>query len=134
MSHCPRQCQSVTYSHQDTATEQPLCATVRFPVKKDRAGEYDHVPAQSALHSDRASRPESTRHPARTARTRTKKAAERMLREERYAIACSDAHRPADVAVVAESIRRLQALAGDRYADRLLRENPSRLLSGEGLL
>jgi protein-tyrosine phosphatase len=59
-----------------------------------------------------------------------KRAAERMLDEGVYFAACSDAHKPADVARVGEGIRRLRARIGDDEADTLLGKNPQRILSG----
>lgn len=60
-----------------------------------------------------------------------RKAAERMLEEDIYFIACSDAHRPDDVRLVAEAIERLQSLVGKRQCQRLLAENPRRVLDGD---
>lgn len=60
-----------------------------------------------------------------------RKAAERMLDEDVYFIACSDAHRPEDVSQVAEAIERLEDLVGVEERQRLLAENPRRLLAGD---
>jgi protein-tyrosine phosphatase len=60
-----------------------------------------------------------------------RRAAERLLREDAYYIACSDCHRPEDVALVGEAIERLRGLSGDDTARRLLAEHPRRILSGE---
>jgi protein-tyrosine phosphatase len=57
-------------------------------------------------------------------------AAERMLEEGLYYAACSDAHRPADVATVAEALDRLVALVGEAQAQALLSEHPRRILEG----
>ena len=62
---------------------------------------------------------------------RPRKAAERLLGESAYFLACSDSHRPEDVPKVAEALERLFDLAGDDYAQRLLSDNPRRILSGE---
>ncbi len=61
----------------------------------------------------------------------SKRAAERMLDEGVYYAACTDAHRPSDVELVAEAITRLRDLVGDEEADELLAENPRRILSGD---
>lgn len=58
-------------------------------------------------------------------------AAERMLEEEVYHAACSDAHRPQDAQWVARGIERLQDLMGGEAARELLEDNPRRLLEGE---
>lgn len=58
-------------------------------------------------------------------------AAERMLDEQAYYIACSDAHRPDDVPVVAEALDRLHELVDPEYATQLLRDNPARILTGD---
>ena len=59
-----------------------------------------------------------------------KKAAERMLEEDVYYLACSDAHRPKDIEMVEKAIERLVALAGPELRDELLRTNPSHVLAG----
>jgi protein-tyrosine phosphatase len=59
-----------------------------------------------------------------------RKAAERMLREGAYHLAATDSHRPEHVAMVAEAIPRLRALAGDAYALRLLAQAPAAILAG----
>ncbi len=61
----------------------------------------------------------------------SRRAAERMLDEGVYYAACSDAHRPSDVELVAEAIERLRELCGDEEAEELLAENPRRILAGE---
>lgn len=58
------------------------------------------------------------------------KTAEGLLEEGYYYAACSDAHRPADVAEVHRGIERLAALAGREEADFLLREGPTAILEG----
>lgn len=65
---------------------------------------------------------------------RPQRAAERMLDEGVYYAACSDCHRPSDVALVADAIERLRDLVGDEEADELLAENPRRILSGDVVL
>ncbi|MDD9940650.1 MAG: protein tyrosine phosphatase [Myxococcales bacterium] len=62
---------------------------------------------------------------------RPRRAAERLLAEDAYFLACSDSHRPDDVPVVATALDRLFDLAGSEYAQRLLGDNPRRVLSGE---
>jgi len=61
---------------------------------------------------------------------RPRKAAERMLADGVYYAACSDAHRPKDVAEVAKGIERLRKLVGDEETDELLRIGPSKILDG----
>ena len=61
---------------------------------------------------------------------RPKKAAERMLDEDLYYAACSDAHRPADVAMVERSIARLRQLVGSDRTTELLATHPRRILQG----
>jgi protein-tyrosine phosphatase len=60
-----------------------------------------------------------------------RRAAERMLEEGAYAAACSDCHRPEDVAVVARAIERLMELVGRTQAERLLGTGPVQILRGE---
>jgi protein-tyrosine phosphatase len=57
-------------------------------------------------------------------------AAERMLDEKLYSAACSDAHKPSDVPVVAEALRVLQRTVGDDEFRRLLITSPRELLQG----
>lgn len=61
----------------------------------------------------------------------SRRAAERMLEEGVYYAACSDAHRPSDVELVAQAIERLRELVGAEEAEELLSENPRRILSGD---
>jgi protein-tyrosine phosphatase len=56
------------------------------------------------------------------------RAAEKLLEEEAYEAACSDAHRPQDVALVVSAIARLEALVGKEEAMRLLGEGPRGIL------
>ncbi|MDH5671694.1 MAG: protein tyrosine phosphatase [Myxococcales bacterium] len=62
---------------------------------------------------------------------RPRKAAERMLAEGVYYAACSDAHKPSDVARVAEGIARLRKRVGEAEAEAMLDERPRRILRGE---
>jgi protein-tyrosine phosphatase len=59
-----------------------------------------------------------------------KKTAERLLDEDVYFAACSDTHKPDDVPIVAEAIKRLEQLVGKARAERLLGEHPRRILEG----
>lgn len=61
----------------------------------------------------------------------SQRAAERMVDQGVYYAACSDSHRPSDVALVAEAIERLRELVGDEETEELLAENPRRILSGD---
>lgn len=61
----------------------------------------------------------------------SQRAAERMVDEGVYYAACTDSHRPSDVALVAEAIDRLRELVGDEETEELLAENPRRILSGD---
>lgn len=61
---------------------------------------------------------------------RSRRAAERMVEEGAYDIACSDAHRPEDVELVARGIERLKALAGKDEAREMLSTNPRAILDG----
>jgi len=56
------------------------------------------------------------------------RAAEELLEEDAYEIACSDAHKPEDVDAVVSSIERLEALVGRAECLRLLIEGPRTLL------
>ena len=60
----------------------------------------------------------------RAART----AAEKLLDEEAYEAACSDAHRPADADVTAEAIGALEKRVGTKEAERLLKHGPRAIL------
>jgi len=57
------------------------------------------------------------------------RAAEKLLQEDAYDAACSDAHRPLDVDDVERAIDRLRALMGDDEAMRLLVEGPRGILT-----
>lgn len=61
---------------------------------------------------------------------RPKKAAEELLERGLYHAACSDAHRPSDVAEAAAGIRRVEQLYGKEEVDFLFREGPAALLGG----
>jgi protein-tyrosine phosphatase len=63
--------------------------------------------------------------------SKPQRTAERMLDEGVYYIACSDAHKPGDVELVAKAIERLRKLAGREEADELMAKNPARVLSGD---
>ena len=54
--------------------------------------------------------------------------AEKLLEEDAYEAACSDAHQPADVEKVGLAIARLESLVGATEARRLLEEGPRALL------
>ncbi len=56
--------------------------------------------------------------------------AERLLESEAYYAACSDAHRPADVAEVARGIEVIRKRYGDAEVVSLLREGPLEILAG----
>jgi protein-tyrosine phosphatase len=58
------------------------------------------------------------------------RAAEKLLEEDAYEAACSDAHKPSDVALVVQAIERLEALVGVEEAKRLLSEGPRGILAG----
>lgn len=57
-----------------------------------------------------------------------RRAAEKLLDEEAYEAACSDAHRPADADVVVEAIAALEKRVGRRETERLLRDGPRGIL------
>lgn len=58
------------------------------------------------------------------------KAAEKLLEEEAYEAACSDAHRPEDADVCASAFDRLERLVGKEERHRLLAEGPAGILGG----
>lgn len=60
----------------------------------------------------------------------SQRAAEKLLDDEAYEAACSDAHRPEDAKVVAEAIAALEERVGRPEAERLLRDGPIGLLAG----
>lgn len=59
----------------------------------------------------------------------SQKAAERLLEDDAYEAACSDAHKPEDVAIVVKAIERLQSLAGKEETTRLLADGPRAIIS-----
>lgn len=61
---------------------------------------------------------------------RPKNAAERMLEEGLYGLACSDSHRPGDLDDVARALDRLRSLLGEEEARELLSDGPGDLLEG----
>ena len=56
------------------------------------------------------------------------RAAEKLLEEDAYEAACSDAHRAEDAEVTARAIDRLRSLVGDDETDRLMRRGPEAIL------
>jgi protein-tyrosine phosphatase len=56
------------------------------------------------------------------------KASEKLLDEGAYMAACSDAHKPEDVDVVAQAIERLRKIVGDEGVADLLTAGPRRIL------
>jgi len=56
------------------------------------------------------------------------RAAQKLLEEDAYEAACSDAHKPTDVEQVAQAIQRLEELVGVDEARRLLSEGPNAIL------
>jgi protein-tyrosine phosphatase len=58
------------------------------------------------------------------------RAAEKLLEEDAYEAACSDAHKPQDVEAVVRSIERLEELVGSAEAMRLLSDGPRSILGG----
>ncbi|MEO6601951.1 MAG: CpsB/CapC family capsule biosynthesis tyrosine phosphatase [Polyangiaceae bacterium] len=61
---------------------------------------------------------------------KTQECAEILLERGLYHAACSDAHRPSDIAEVARGLERLQDLYGADEVDFLFREGPESLLAG----
>jgi protein-tyrosine phosphatase len=58
------------------------------------------------------------------------KAAEKLLEDDAYEAACSDAHKPKDIDEVVRAIDRLEQLMGKPEAMRLLAEGPRGILHG----
>lgn len=58
------------------------------------------------------------------------RAAEKLLCEDAYEAACSDAHKPSDIPHVVRAIQRLRELVGSDEADRLLGDGPRSILTG----
>jgi protein-tyrosine phosphatase len=54
----------------------------------------------------------------------SERAAHKLLEEEAYEAACTDAHRPEDIAVVERALQRLESLVGKAECERLFREGP----------
>ncbi len=61
---------------------------------------------------------------------KTQLCAEELLDRGLYHAACSDAHRPSDLAEVAQGIERLRELYGDDEVTFMFREGPHSLLAG----
>lgn len=61
---------------------------------------------------------------------KTQACAETLLERGLYHAACSDAHRPSDVAEVARGIERLRELYGDEEVTFMFRDGPQSLLAG----
>ena len=61
---------------------------------------------------------------------KTQQCAEELLDRGLYHAACSDAHRPSDVAEVGRGIERLRALYGAEEVTFMFREGPQQLLAG----
>ncbi len=57
------------------------------------------------------------------------RAAEKLLEDEAYEAACTDAHRPHDVDLVANAIERLSVLVGEAETRRLFSEGPRTIVS-----
>jgi protein-tyrosine phosphatase len=60
-----------------------------------------------------------------------RQAAEKLLEEDAYDAACSDAHRPRDVDDVVRAIERLKELVGPDGAARLLADGPRKIIGQE---
>lgn len=60
---------------------------------------------------------------------RAQECAERILDANGYVAACTDAHKPSDVATVIEAIAALRKRAGDASVRRLLIDGPTRVLN-----
>jgi protein-tyrosine phosphatase len=60
-----------------------------------------------------------------------RKAAEELLEREVYSLACSDAHKPADLADVTAGIEALFKRVGEEEARFLLSQGPAAILSGD---
>lgn len=63
---------------------------------------------------------------------RAQAAAERILAAGKYTAACSDAHKAADVPVVAQGIAALRAAKGEAEVRRLLIDGPAKILAAAG--
>ncbi len=62
---------------------------------------------------------------------RSKKAALQLLELGAYAGACSDAHRPSDIPLVAQGMATIESLFGSAEVDFLFRQGPTELLAGK---
>lgn len=62
---------------------------------------------------------------------RPQRAAEELLESELYSAACTDLHRPADVALVKRSLELLRKRYGQKEVDFLFVEGPTALLRGQ---
>lgn len=60
----------------------------------------------------------------------TQRAAEMLLEQGLYHAACTDSHRPEDVADAARGMKRVAELYGDEEVDALLRVGPADILAG----
>jgi protein-tyrosine phosphatase len=61
-----------------------------------------------------------------------RKLARSFLEEDLYAVAATDLHGPRDAAAwLSDSIAELQSLCGAERAERLLADNPARILRGQ---
>lgn len=63
---------------------------------------------------------------------RAQATAERILAAGKYTAACSDAHKAADVPIVAQGIAALRAARGEAELQRLLAEGPAKVLAAAG--
>ncbi len=63
---------------------------------------------------------------------RAQTAAERILAAGKYTAACSDAHKAADVPIVAQGIAALRAARGEAEVRRLLLDGPAKILAAAG--
>jgi protein-tyrosine phosphatase len=57
------------------------------------------------------------------------RAAEKLLEDDAYEAACSDAHRPSDIPIVVRAMARLEQFVGREEATRLLAEGPRGILT-----
>jgi protein-tyrosine phosphatase len=57
------------------------------------------------------------------------RASEKLLEEEAYEAACSDAHKPEDVEWVVRAIARLEELVGKEESVRLLSDGPRNIMN-----
>jgi protein-tyrosine phosphatase len=61
----------------------------------------------------------------------SEKAARKLLDEDAYEAACSDAHRPEDIDEVVRAIAKLEQIVGKEERDRLLSSGPRAILTGK---